>query len=350
VNTDVPWAGLEIDLGGWDQDRVIFTSSDGDLAGWSFYCHDRRVLNERMFTQRTELRSQIQEFRQQRDGRRRVRLTFLFLILFVFASAIAYVASGSLTGLVVNRIPVSVEKQIGTSVRDGFEQEGKITSDPVAEARLGLLAERLGKAERDARYTFEVHVLKMPLPNAFAVPGGQIFFTTGMLELTSDPEELAGIMAHEIAHVTQRHGLRKLVSSAGPMILLAALFGSDGGLLATLGQGSAYLLQQRFSRDFEREADLAGWRNMVAANIDPRGMTRLMAKLQKFEQGQTGGGDTSLSILGSHPPTQERVERFEELWRKESKKTGYGNLATDPLWLKPEIKPAPGNLKPRLNP
>src|SRR5206468_5365206 len=112
------------------------------------------------------------------------------------------------------------------------------------------------------------------------VPGGQVFIFSGLLDSVKRPEELAGVLAHEIAHVTRRHSLRNIISSAGLWLTLSALFGDTKGLTSILTDGSQFLLNQKFSRDFEREADDTGWDYLVAANVDPRGMIDFFATIK----------------------------------------------------------------------
>ncbi|HVY72241.1 MAG TPA: M48 family metallopeptidase [Verrucomicrobiae bacterium] len=340
MNVEVPYEGLDIDFGGWDQNRVVFQHAD--LPEWTFFCHDRRILNERAFGQRPRLREQIREFRRRQDGKKRVRQSLVFLVCFVLAAGLIYAFSGSITNRVVNSVPVSVEKAIGDQTFEEIKAKGKLVDDPPVVARLNDLTSRLVKAQPKSRYDFQVYLLKSSAPNAYAVPGGKLFVTTKMLEFTSDPEELAGVMAHEIAHVTERHGLRTMVASAGPLALLQAMFGSDAGVVGIVTRGSAVLLSQRFSRDHEREADEKGWRNLVAANIDPRGMKRFMEKLAKLERDEDAG---DLSILGTHPPTQERIQRMAELWRQEPRKSGFVDFRSQPMWSAP-VENSPPSTSP----
>jgi predicted Zn-dependent protease len=103
------------------------------------------------------------------------------------------------------------------------------------------------------------------------------------------------------------------------------LFGDTSGLAAVLADGSQLLLRQRYSRDFEREADDVAWQYLLKANIDPRGMIRFFDRLKKEEQKypQLRG---SLQLLNTHPATAERMERLEEKWKKLDRKDGFRKL------------------------
>jgi len=135
---------------------------------------------------------------------------------------------------------------------------------------------------------------------------------TGLLRAVERPEELAGVLAHEIAHITERHVLRKTIESLGLVLVLQSLFGDTSGILAVASQGSEFLLQQKFSRDFEREADDVGFRYLVTAKIDPKGMVDFFVKLGKEAE---KAGSTQLGLLATHPPTAERIQRLEANWK-----------------------------------
>jgi len=106
--------------------------------------------------------------------------------------------------------------------------------------------------------------------------------------------------------------LRKTIESLGLVLVLQSLFGDTSGILAMASQSSELLLQQKFSRDFEREADDVGWRYLVTAKIDPRGMIDFFRKLEK-EAAKTGSAQ--LTLLATHPATAARIERLEGKFR-----------------------------------
>ena len=86
-----------------------------------------------------------------------------------------------------------------------------------------------------------------------------------MLELADRPEEVAGVVAHELAHVTQKHGFRKIISDAGPYLIMKIFFGGASGTAGVLGGSSQLLVRQSFSQEYELEADEVGWQYLVAA-------------------------------------------------------------------------------------
>jgi beta-barrel assembly-enhancing protease len=161
--------------------------------------------------------------------------------------------------------------------------------------------------------------------NAFAMPGGNVVLHSGLLMAAGSPEEIAGVLAHEIAHVTQRHSIRGILSSAGMFLLVQTLLGDVTGVVAVLADNSAFLMNRSFSRDFEREADAHGWDYLLAANIRPAGMIELFERLEREEERQrekmrdvipvdAGGG--ALQAMSTHPSTQERMDTLRKKWEK----------------------------------
>jgi beta-barrel assembly-enhancing protease len=163
-------------------------------------------------------------------------------------------------------------------------------------------------------------------PNAFALPGGYILVTTGMLTLAKRPEELLGVLAHELAHVTEKHGFRHQVASVGPLLVCQVFMGGQSGITDLLGGGSAFLVAQSFSQEYEKEADEVGWDYMVKAKIDPRGMIDVFRKLQAYEM-KHGGESFLPKAFESHPDVAKRIARLETKWKRLPQKSGFLDLS-----------------------
>jgi predicted Zn-dependent protease len=145
--------------------------------------------------------------------------------------------------------------------------------------------------------------------NAFAAPGGYIVLFRGLLDLTDSAEELAGVLAHEVQHILQRHVTRLLLEHASTGLLLAALTGDVSGTVVFALEGARLLGTLQHSRQHETEADTAGLRMLVAANIDPAGMVSLFARLR------TAGQQVPdvLQYLSTHPDTAQRIATLKAL-------------------------------------
>jgi predicted Zn-dependent protease len=140
--------------------------------------------------------------------------------------------------------------------------------------------------------------------NAFAAPGGVVVVYSGLIRAAGSAEELAGVLAHEVAHAELRHTLRGVIKSLGLRALVSLVTGDISG--SVFADAATRLTELRFSRDAEREADAEGLRRLVAARIDPTGMIRFYEKL---------AAEQRLSpppILSTHPATGERLESLRQ--------------------------------------
>ncbi len=147
------------------------------------------------------------------------------------------------------------------------------------------------------------------------MPGGHIVITTALLRLADRPEELLGVIAHEMAHITQHHHARKIISAAGPVVIFGIFLHSRDQTLDVLSSGSGLLVTQGFSQEYELEADDFGWKYLVSANIDPRGMIDMFKKLKAFDA-QSKTGNLLPLAFSSHPALDKRIARLERRWEK----------------------------------
>jgi predicted Zn-dependent protease len=165
----------------------------------------------------------------------------------------------------------------------------------------------------DQQYTFTV--LDSPIVNAFAVPGGYIYVTRGLLALANDESEIAGVLAHEIGHIAARHAAERY-SQAGLASILAATVGiaTGSGQLANMAGSGAAVYLQSYSRDQENQADLLGIRYMSRANYDPYGMVDFLRQLEADDRlDATLAGRPELAdrygIMSTHPRTADRIQQ-----------------------------------------
>lgn len=244
--------------------------------------------------------------RQQRSVERRFRLGAALLGLFllgpVLLLGLLYLQRDALADWVIQRIPVRQEAQIGEAVLAQSRLSMQlIESGPAVETlrRIG------GMLTGDSPYQYRWFVADKKEINAFAAPGGIVVVNSGLLRAVKTPEELAGVLAHEIAHAELRHSLKGIAKTLGLRALATLALGEYGG--TALAEGMKHLAELRFSREAEREADEDGLRRLVAARINPEGMLDFFAMLQKEE------GLSPPELLSTHPASSERLAAIQQI-------------------------------------
>ncbi len=308
---ELPFRGLEMRLGG-ASDRLIFFSHP-DRPGVSLHTSDRRVLDHPHLATEAGIVAQVAKGR---GRRRRGQLTTVAVLLgLVLALAGLVMLKDPLVGFVASQIPPGLEVQLGDVAFRQVTLQTELLRDPDLEQQLGALAAPLLNAIPDTGYPFDLHLADDPTLNAFALPGGHVVLHSGLVLSAESEDEVLGVLAHEIAHVTKRHSLHQLISTAGVFILFQTLLGDVSGIAAVIADGGFQLLTLQFSRDHELEADDAGFEYLLGAGIDPRGMLSFFETLQEEQEellGQAAGLERSLSFLSTHPATAERIERLTE--------------------------------------
>lgn len=311
---------------------ILDQNSAGNLVfhdagtGWWIESADGRILNDVFLLRQAHLRAQARELRERREGNRSLKYALIFLAGFVGFFFIGWLLVKAAANSLANHAPVAWEEHLTDKV---IAEHPKLFIIETNDARIGVVAQLVARlaaalppAER--RYQFRAALIDRPVVNAFALPGGRIFVFTGLLDRVQKPEELAGVLAHEMAHVTQRHGLRKLIAGGGPYYILRLFVSDQQGVLSAISAGSQLLVNQYYSRDVEHEADTIGWHYLMAANIDPRGLADFF-RLQTEGEAAT----TIPEMFRSHPATSERIASLNRLWEKSERKSGFVQL---PAW------------------
>src|SRR6478736_5755650 len=178
----------------------------------------------------------------------------------------------ALAAVVAPRVPVAWEESVGRSAIGYMAPPDRRCGDPQLGAAMDAIVRRLTQSAPPSPYSIQVYVARRPVVNAHALPGGSVVIFTALLQETSSPEELAGVMTHELQHVLQRHTTRAVIQDASTGLLLMALTGDVTGPLAYGLQTARTLGELRYSRRAEDEADVEGMKMLLAARIDPAGM------------------------------------------------------------------------------
>ncbi|MEE8435539.1 MAG: M48 family metallopeptidase [bacterium] len=208
----------------------------------------------------------------------------------------------------VRFIPFAWEMDLGEGVVDNMRKGKPFCANREGAAALGVMAGKL-TAAADSPFPLTVRVIPAKMVNAFAAPGGQVVLFSGLIEKAQSPEEVAGVMAHEIAHASERHPMQSMLRIAGVSLLAALVVGDTSTLGSFASEGAKVLLVLSYSRDTEREADRIGMELLNKAGIRGDGLVNFFARLQ----GESKGEGRLPVLFASHPMHAERVERLKLL-------------------------------------
>jgi Zn-dependent protease with chaperone function len=194
-------------------------------------------------------------------------------------------------------VPIALEQRIGEAVDKQARVifGGKVCDNPEGQAAFTSMVDKLTRAGGGA-FALEAQVLSSSIPNAYALPGGKIYLLDGLLEKARDPDEIAGVLAHELGHVAHRDHLRTIIQTGGTSFLIGLLFGDVTGGSAMVFVGRS-LFNASYSRDAERAADTFAIDVMHKLGRSPKPMGEFLFRVT---------GADAISILSSHPLTEER--------------------------------------------
>jgi predicted Zn-dependent protease len=202
----------------------------------------------------------------------------------------------------------SLEKEIGLGkgLAQEVERQAKIIDDPVIAEYVNRVGQNLVR-NSDAKVPFTIKVLDSEEVNAFALPGGFFFVNTGLILKAETEAELAGVMAHEIAHVAARHGTKQ--ATRGELINIASIplifMGGWTGYAIRQGAGLAIPMGfLTFSRSFEREADDLGLQYLYKSGYDPTSFIDFFEKIDSLEKKKPG---SLAKVFSTHPMTKDRI-------------------------------------------
>ena len=207
----------------------------------------------------------------------------------------------------------SLEKEIalGKQLAQEVERQAKIIDDPVIAEYVSRVGQNLVR-NSDAKVPFTIKVLDSEEVNAFALPGGFFFVNSGLILKAESESELAGVMAHEIAHVAARHGTKQ--ATRGEIVNLASIplifMGGWTGYAIRQGAGLAIPMGfLNFSRGFEREADYLGLQYLYKTGYDPTSFVDFFEKIQSMEKKKPG---TVSKVFSTHPMTDDRIKAAQD--------------------------------------
>ncbi|MBC7915636.1 MAG: M48 family metallopeptidase [Pyrinomonadaceae bacterium] len=221
----------------------------------------------------------------------------VLLLIALLATVYIYVIP-SAAEFIAGKIPQEIETDIGDSMLNSFtigsEKDAKLTF------YLNLFA---GKINFNTSYPIEITVVKSEQVNAFALPGGKIVVNDAILKKINSPEELAGLLSHEAAHIEYKHSLKSISKSLSGYIFISLIFNDINGITTVLIDNANALNNLRYSRSLEADADLRALQTMEKNRISQQGLVSLFTMLDSKD------GFNYLKFLSTHPLTEERIRK-----------------------------------------
>jgi len=242
------------------------------------------------------------------------------LVVALCVTIYAVLAGGRfVAGWLMTQLPYSVDQALGESVSEQFTSDGDVCDNPVLVNAVEGIITQLGTGLDDNYQPLHITIVDSEQINAFALPGGYMFVNTGLLAKIESPEELIGVLGHEIGHVVNRHGIKRIGQSIWLQILIASLFG-DIGTIAEAGAAHATLLvDQSFDRDQESESDHFGLDLMLKVGYAPKDFPTFFERLP--ESGVP-------EWFSTHPDPERRAVELRE-------RLAEMRFPSDQIWVEP---------------
>ena len=308
----IDYANARFELGG-NRDAFLFVQHP-NLGTGRLYLEFTRELRSKL-VQIEALRDKLAvPFGAQRKGRT-LGLASLAAVIGVILGLV--LAREPIARAIVSAIPFATEKRIGDLAFKKTGETGRAEAD--AKKAFDRMVEPLMAAHPEWRERLTFHIRSEKEMNAFATIGGHMFVNRGLIESLSRAEELLGVLAHEIAHVNERHVARSVFQGAGLFLLVQALLGDVTGIVAVLADQGTPLLMLKHSRELESEADRKAVDALVESKIDPSGLASALRKIKAESEKATAGTPvedlgkvlSKLDIWSTHPEMDERVRVLE---------------------------------------
>jgi len=327
ITWEIPLQHLEAEVRVGDEDRITFT--DPSQPGMEFFADDFSILDCLTIPALVQARNEYHARLQKGEIRRRLKILAYCLGAVVLLTWLGSASMGLMVRVIANRVSPETDAKFGARVLKEVREEYTFLEDTNAVARLTALAQPLLRSLPPTPNGYTFYIVDDDDPNAFALPGGHIVVHTGLIKMVDRPEQLLAVIAHEVAHVTERHLYREQISVAGPIMVMQLFLGGRSGAVQLIGGISALVVGAGFSQEYETEADDVGWKYLVAANIDPSGVPEVLGKLKMIEDKE--GEDLMPQSLSTHPATAKRIKRMDSKWKKLRKRAGFVVLDSEPI-------------------
>jgi predicted Zn-dependent protease len=210
---------------------------------------------------------------------------------------------------------IQEERELGEKVLEEVRKIWPMVQDPVPREYIARIGKRILATLETQPFKYEFYVLNTNEINAFAVPGGKVFFNSGLIQMVESEDELAGVMAHEIGHVVARHiarqseqGMKLGLATLGALLAGIFLGPQAAAALGVTAQAASSTVMLKYSREHEEEADYLGLKFMKRAGYDPRAMATMLKKIRRASG--PASSDPPAYLL-THPAVEERMGNLE---------------------------------------
>lgn len=217
-----------------------------------------------------------------------------------------YIFRGAIVKSIAMKVPMSYQEQIGKPIFESTLESNEVLKSDTLDRYINELTQPLISNLNDTSYHFTFAVIEEETINAFALPGGYVVIHSALLEKAESPDEVAGVLAHEISHVTGRHHLRGLFNQVGTFYILGMFFG-DISLVGDLINMGANLESLTYSRSFESESDMEGLKLALASGYTADGFVSFFKKLKE----EYGESSLFANYLSTHPNSSDRISAIE---------------------------------------
>ena len=331
-----PMFGVEISHGGAGN-RILYFNHP-NFKDWTFYCGDNSIEKDPYLSQHTDGKKSISKLKSTRRVYISIGLVFLALFVVLFSSI--FIFRKQLVYHIATTIPIEWEQKAGEQLFKSIEQTHTLIKDSLLLIELNQLVAPLVAqvAKEDSAFKFQFYIVKDSTLNAFALPGGSVVVNSGLILRAESPEEVLGVLGHEIAHVTRRHHARGLIASRGVYYVASFFIGGGSDLVDLIINAGSTLQSLQYDRSLESEADDQGWEYVVAANINPKGMISFFEKLEAAQGPIEKGATESLNLMSTHPATSERIEQLKNKLAKLPSGTTYKSAFIDFVGFQKRLK------------
>jgi predicted Zn-dependent protease len=264
---------------------------------------------------------------QDRDYEMSIKVPRRKILFCIVLLLVIFFHFGSFTGC-ADAMTTEEEKKLGKKVLLEIEREADFVRDLNVQAFVEKVGYSLVDQVGSTPFEFKFYVINGLDPNAFAVPGGYIFVTTGLIVLAENEQEIAGVLSHEIAHVAQRHIAKmiersKRLNIATLAAMLAGILAGRGGAgseaSVAMAAGTAGALTLKYTREIETDADQNGLHYLIKAGYDPNGMINFFKRIQRVSLEMA---PNIPAYLLDHPALETRISLLENLLQMGPKSTG----------------------------